>query len=55
MSYTVTKTIRFTAKEDQTIITINTTDAGWVNIDDTVFIPPELLRPIAEALLELAR
>lgn len=59
MSYTVTKTIKLTAKENQVILTRGTVDAGWICLtaldSDPVYIPPELLRPIAEALLELTQ
>ena len=53
--YKITKTSRFRAEEKDIDIVIKKDDDGWVVVDSEVFIPPELLRPIAEALLEMAK
>jgi hypothetical protein len=54
MSYTVTKTTKFT-KEGEDLHIVEKDSLGGVLIDHAVYIPPELLQPLAAALLEMAR
>ena len=55
MSYTMTKTIRFRLDAECFNVVLKKDEVGWVSIDESVFIPPELIKPLAEALLGLAQ